>query len=85
MDATYNLAGANKPTTKRIADLAGPDFYPTPAWATYALIDNEKFSEDIWEPACGDGAMSKVLAEMESRLTVRIYTIAASERSGSIT
>jgi hypothetical protein len=64
MDATYNLAGANKPTTKRIADLAGPDFYPTPAWATYALIDNEKFSGDIWEPACGDGAMSKVLAEI---------------------
>ncbi len=60
-DATYNLNGGFKPTTKRSADLDGPDFFPTPAWATYALIDNEKFSGDIWECACGDGAMSAVL------------------------
>lgn len=61
MDATYNLNRANKPTTKRIADLDGPDFYPTPRWATFALIDNEKFVGDVWECACGDGAMSEVL------------------------
>lgn len=61
MDPTYNLSGGFKPTIKRFADLDGPDFFPTPAWATYALIDNEKFSGDIWESACGDGAMSKVL------------------------
>ena len=63
MDATYNLSGGFKPTMKRFADLDGPDFFPTPAWATYALIDNEKFDGDIWEPACGDGAMSRVLAK----------------------
>jgi len=61
MDRTYNLNGGFKPTMKRFADLAGPDFFPTPRWATFALIDNEKFSGDIWESACGDGAMSKVL------------------------
>lgn len=61
MDLTYNLNGGFKPTTKRSADLDGPDFFPTPAWATHALIDNEKFSGDIWECACGDGAMSEVL------------------------
>ena len=60
-DATYNLNGAFKPTTKRFADIDGPDFYPTPAWATHALLDNEKFSGDIWECACGDGSMSEVL------------------------
>ena len=60
-DATYNLNGGFKPTAKRFADLAGPDYFPTPAWATYALIDNEKFEGDIWEPACGDGSMSRVL------------------------
>ena len=43
-DMTYNLNGSFKPTTKRSADLSGPDFFPTPRWATYALIDNEKFS-----------------------------------------
>ena len=61
MDATYNLNGGFKPTMKRFADLDGPDFFPTPAWATYALIDNEKFNGDIWESACGNGAMSNVL------------------------
>lgn len=63
MDATYQLNGGFKPTAKRIADLDGPDFFPTPRWATYALIDNERFEGDIWEPACGDGAMSEVLKE----------------------
>ena len=63
MDATYNLHGAYKPTLKRFADLNGPDFFPTPRWATFALIDNEPFKGDIWESACGDGAMSTVLAE----------------------
>ena len=60
-DQTYNLNGGFKPTTKRLADLDGPDFFPTPSWATYALIDNEKFAGGIWECACGDGAMSSVL------------------------
>lgn len=59
---TYNLNGAFKPTQKRYADLDGPDFFPTPAWATHALIENEKFSGNIWECACGDGAMSEVLS-----------------------
>jgi hypothetical protein len=63
MDARYNLNGAYKPTLKRTADLNGPDFYPTPAWATHALIQNEYFSGTIWEAACGDGAMSRVLTK----------------------
>lgn len=52
---------APQPTLKRVADLDGPDFYPTPSWATQVLVDNEQFDGEIWEPACGDGAMSKVL------------------------
>ena len=60
-DATYNLNGGFKPTMKRFADLDGPDFFPTPAWATYALIDNERLRGEAWECACGDGAMSGVL------------------------
>lgn len=63
MDMTYNLNGGFKPTMKRFADLDGPDFFPTPAWATHALIDNEAFQGDIWESACGNGAMSDVLAQ----------------------
>ncbi len=68
MDATYHLSGGFKPTMKRFADLDGPDFFPTPAWATYALIDNEKFAGGIWECACGDGAMSRVLDKTGCRV-----------------
>jgi len=61
MDSTYNLNGGFKPTLKRFADLDGPDFYPTPDWATHALVGSESFVGRIWEPACGDGAMVRVL------------------------
>jgi hypothetical protein len=61
MDVTYHLAGAPKPPTRRFADLDGPDFYPTPEWATQALIEHEDFEGLIWEPACGDGSMARVL------------------------
>ncbi len=53
----------SSPPQKRSADLGGPDFYPTPKWATYALMDNEPFNGAIWECACGDGAMSDVISE----------------------
>lgn len=38
------------------------DFYPTPPEGTRALLSVERFHGSIWEPACGDGAISKVLA-----------------------
>ena len=63
MDATYNINGGFKPTLKRFADLEGPDFYPTPVWATHALLKIETFTGPIWEPACGDGAMVSVLEQ----------------------
>lgn len=37
------------------------DFYPTWPAATRALLAVERFDGAIWEPACGDGAMSRVL------------------------
>jgi hypothetical protein len=37
------------------------DYYPTPPLATEALLASESFTGSIWEPACGDGSMSKVL------------------------
>lgn len=68
MDRSYNLNGGFKPTVKRFADLDGPDYFPTPAWASYALIDNENFEGNIWECACGDGAISKVLMTKGQRI-----------------
>ena len=40
---------------------AGEDFYATPAWVTEALLRHIHFRGPIWEPCCGDGAMSTVL------------------------
>lgn len=37
------------------------DFYPTPPEATRALLSVESFHGPIWEPACGDGAIAKIL------------------------
>ena len=56
------------PKLKRAQSLVGTsagrpddDFYPTPPEATQALLDNEPFEGTIWEPACGDGAICRVL------------------------
>jgi len=37
------------------------DFYRTPEWVTAALMVRETFPGPILEPACGDGAISKML------------------------
>ncbi len=37
------------------------DFYPTPKYVTDMLLDRITFEGKIWEPACGDGAISKEL------------------------
>ena len=37
------------------------EFYPTPPEATRALLSVESFDGSIWEPACGEGHISKVL------------------------
>ena len=48
------------PTSRRLVP-SGSDFYATPAWCTQALLAHEKFHGSTWEPACGDGSMSRVL------------------------
>lgn len=37
------------------------DYHQTPECATEALLSVEQFQGAIWEPACGEGAISKVL------------------------
>ncbi len=48
-------------TNRRLVPTDGPDYYKTPEWGTQVLLDNETFEGKIWEPCCGDGAMSLVL------------------------
>lgn len=42
---------------------AAYEFYPTPPEATRALLSAESFDGPIWEPACGQGHISKVLLD----------------------
>lgn len=39
------------------------DYYATEPRAVELLLENEKFADAIWEPACGEGHISKVLEE----------------------
>jgi hypothetical protein len=44
------------------------DFFPTPPWATRALFEHVLYAktfkdQHLWDPACGDGAMVRVLFE----------------------
>ena len=47
----------------------GRDFYATPAWVTEALLRHVRFRGPIWEPCCGDGAMSTVLTQHGYQVT----------------
>lgn len=39
------------------------DFYPTPGYAVKALLEREQFLGSVWECACGEGDISKVLEQ----------------------
>ena len=61
---------ADKPTKAEGDDPY--NFYPTPPAVTEALLEVEEFGSQVWEPACGDGAISKVLIK-------RGYEVASSD------
>lgn len=44
------------------------DFYETPSKATYTLFSHLRVPEDVslWEPACGGGAISRVMEKLPS-------------------
>lgn len=62
------LAGGN-PERGRVEN----DFYATPISATEALMKVENFNGKIWEPACGDGKMSKVLEKYNKTISSDLY------------
>lgn len=62
------MSNTTEAALKRAQSLVGTsagrptnDYYPTPPEATQALLGVESFDGDIWEPACGDGAICRVL------------------------
>ncbi|CAK0770365.1 conserved hypothetical protein [Gammaproteobacteria bacterium] len=59
MDRAHSIVGDHK------AGRPDDDFYATPPEAVDALLSRELWSGVIWEPACGDGAISKRLEQLE--------------------
>ena len=56
------LASVVPPPFRRTSPNRAPnEFYPTPPEATRALLSAESFDGSVWEPACGQGHISKVL------------------------
>jgi len=55
------MIGGASPEHKRAAS----DFYPTPTECTVAMMNvfGNMMAGPVWEPACGDGAISKVLIQ----------------------
>lgn len=51
------LGASNHSKSERHPD----DYYATDPKALELLLDLETFSQDVWEPACGGGHLSKVL------------------------
>lgn len=48
---------------RRLADAEKNDYYATDPKAVEMLLEQESFDKNIWEPACGEGHISKVLEE----------------------
>ena len=58
MPSCLNVLGISK-----TAEREENDFYATDPKAMYKLLEYEKFNQNIWEPACGEGNLSEVLKE----------------------
>lgn len=59
------INGARSIMGSRVEPDDSLDYFPTPPWATRALIEVVlgKNLNSIWEPACGEGHMAEVLRE----------------------
>lgn len=45
----------------RVEPADSENYFPTPSSGTRALLEVERFDGPIWEPACGEGHMSRAL------------------------
>lgn len=59
-DWTGNAQAVHAPN-QRNRDAQEHDYYATDPKAVEMLLENESFAGPVWEPACGEGHISKVL------------------------
>jgi hypothetical protein len=63
MSKGHSIAGMS--TTR---DRIDNDFYATPMESVIAILEKEKLSGTILEPACGDGAISSLISAIQPEL-----------------
>ncbi len=61
--ASWSAQAGHGPRLRTVPRRLPNEFYPTPPEATRALLSVEQFDGPIWEPACGDGRIAKVLTD----------------------
>ena len=66
-----SIAGTNKGMNSGV-ERPELDFYPTPRRGTVSLLNVESFAGDVWECACGDGMMSRVIEEKHNVISTDI-------------
>ena len=54
-------SGYMRGTINRASDAEENDYYATDPHAVEVLLQFESFDNEVWEPACGEGHISKVL------------------------
>ena len=66
------MSGPARPLSSAVTGRArvrpSSDFYPSRPGAVRALLQVERFAGPVWEPACGDGAISEVFERAGHRV-----------------
>ena len=77
-----NIVGVGK-VSKRDSNGKKSDFYETPYTLTRRFLDAEYFDKSlsVCEPACGDGAISKILNERWDKELITSYDIRDKDKS----
>ena len=71
VNSVFNIIGASNHSNEERAEL---DYYATDPIAVKALLYLDKINNPVWEPACGEGHISKVLEnEGYSVLSTDLY------------
>jgi hypothetical protein len=60
------------------------DFYPTDPALTCTLLEHEQFAGAIWEPACGDGAMARILKRRQAMPVISSDLVARGYGRGGV-
>lgn len=69
--SVYSTLGSSSHTKE---ERQREDYYATDPKAIDLLFEQEMFDINIWEPACGEGHLSKRMTDLESFTLINVYS-----------